>query len=291
MTSNLSCAIKLLKAKYLMTKQKSIYFTLDLEHDYAGLSPSDKYEAFSHTETLHRLSDMVRRFELKLTVYVTGKVLAQKRDTVEFFRDMGAEIELHGFNHIMFQPDLAYEVQKGMEAYQKYFGQKPLGYRSPGSSISPVLYKTLASEGIQYDSSLIPSFRWGVYKNLKSPTKPFYDPQSSILELPISVVPNIRLPVAASYVRLFGLSTFKALFTLLGTPTSLVYLFHLVDLIPTEMRKQLPRFWRCAYAKGQKKGMKVFEASLKYFKHLGYKPEYMSQLYKKYSQATEPPSE
>jgi hypothetical protein len=86
---------------------------------------------------------------------------------------------------------------------------------------------------------------------------------------------------------LLGLSTFKLLFALFGTTTPIVYLFHLVDLIPTQMRKQLSPFWRCVYAKGQGKGLEVFEHSVKYFKNLGYKPEFMSYLYKTYSDLPE----
>ncbi|MDH4220872.1 MAG: polysaccharide deacetylase family protein [Candidatus Aminicenantes bacterium] len=267
-----------------MPEQKLICYTVDLEHDYAGLSSSDKYEAFSHREDLDRLADIVRRFELKLTVFATGKVLTQRKETVKFFQDLGAEIELHGYHHIMYQPDVALEIKKGMEAYRKYFGKNPMGYRSPGGVISPILLKTLASEGIQYDSSLVPSFRWRVYKNLKSPIQPFYHPEAPIFELPIGVVPKIRLPIAASYIRLLGLSTYKLLFGLFGTHSPLVYLFHLVDLIPTEMLKRLSLFWRCVYTKGQKKGVEVFEASVRYFKNMGYKPEFMSNLHKRYSQ-------
>jgi len=274
-----------------MTEQKLICYTLDLEHDYAGLSLSEEYEAFSHAGIRDRLSDIVRRYGLKLTVFATGKVLNQKKETVDFFQGLGAEIELHGYNHIMYRPDLVLELQKGAEAYRKYFGKNPLGYRSPGGVISPVLLQSLVAEGIRYDSSLIPSFRWGMYKNLKSPLRPFHDSEASILELPIGVVPRIRIPIATSYIRLFGLSTFKLLFTLFGTTSPVIYLFHLVDLVPTQMRKQLSPFWRWVYAKGKKKGLEVFEGSVKHFNNQGFKPEFMSELYKMYSRVPEIPPE
>jgi len=270
-----------------MTEQKFICYTLDLEHDYAGLSPTEEYETFSHPKSLERLLEIVWRHKLKITVFVTGKVLDQRRDIVAFFQEIGAEIELHGYQHIMYQPDCALEVKRGVEAYQKYFGKRPTGYRSPGGVIKPVLMEALAKQGIQYDSSLIPSFRWRVYKNLKSSIKPFHDPESGLFELPIGVVPRVRIPIAASYIRLLGFSVYRLLFALFGTPTPLVYLFHLVDLIPTEMRKELPVFWRMIYAKGQKKGFEVFEATVIYFEKLGYRSEFMSSLYKRYTPCPE----
>jgi hypothetical protein len=266
-----------------MTEQKFICYTLDLEHDYAGISPTEKYETFSHPKSLQRLLGIVRRHELKITVFATGKVLDQRRDIVEFFQEIGAEIELHGYQHIMYQPNCALEVKTGADAYKKYFGKRPAGYRSPGGVINPILMEALAKEGILYDSSLIPSFRWRVYKNLKSPIKPFHDPTSFILELPIGVVSKVRIPIAASYIRLLGLSMYRLFFALFGTPAPLIYLFHLVDLIPTEMRKELPVFWRIIYAKGQKKGFEVFEATVIHFKKLGYRSEFMSSLYKRYT--------
>ena len=274
-----------------MTEQKLICYTLDLEHDYAGLSPSEEYKAFSHSGLRKRLTDIVRHYGLKLTVFATGKVLDQKKETVDFFQGLGAEVELHGYNHVIYQPDLVLELQKGIEVYHKYFGKNPLGYRSPGGVISPILLKTLAAEGIRYDSSIIPSYRRGVYKNLKYPLHPFRDSEASILELPIGVVPKIRIPIAASYIRLLGLPTYKLLFSLFGTPSPIVYVFHLVDLVPTPMRKQLSPFWRGIYAKGKRKGLEVFEGSVKHFDNLDFKPEFMSKLYEIYSRETETRSE
>ena len=101
--------------------------------------------------------------------------------------------------------------------------------------------------------------------------------------MPVGVVPEVRIPIAASYIRLLGLSVYKGLIALFGTTSPLIYLFHLVDLFETEMRKQLSPFWRSLYAKGRKKGLEVFEASVKHFKDMGYKSEYMGNLFKFYS--------
>lgn len=270
-----------------MTEGKLISYTLDLEHDYAGLAPSEEYEAFGHAGIRGRLPEIVRSYGLKLTVFATGKVLTEQKETVEFFQGLGAEIELHGHDHIMYRPDLVGELQKGIGAYRDCFGRDPLGYRSPGGVISPLLLKSLAAEGIRYDSSIIPSYRRGMYKNLKSPLHPFRDSDASILELPISVVPRVRVPIATSYIRLFGLSTFKSLCTFFGTPSPVIYLFHLVDLVPTQMRKKLSPFWRGIYAKGRKKGLEVFAGSVKHFHDLGFQPAYMSQLYSLFSRMAE----
>jgi hypothetical protein len=57
------------------------------------------------------------------------------------------------------------------------------------------------------------------------------------------------------------------------------------------MRKKLSPFWRCIYAKGQRKGLEVFEDSARYFQNLGYIPKFMSHLYKTHSHSHESSTE
>lgn len=263
-----------------MTQQRTVCYTLDLEHDYAGVAPLEAYETLTRHPELERLSTVIRQYGLKLTVFATGRVLEQCRDAIDFFVKLGAEIELHGYNHSMLSPDFVLEVERGMSAYQALFHHKPLGYRSPGGITSPLLIDALEKSGIKYDSSIFPSFRWGVYSNLRHSPKPHHCPGSTLLELPIGVVPGIRLPIATSYMRLFGWSTYRVLFRLFGTPSPLVYLFHLVDLIPVGMRRWLAPVLRTAYARGEGKGLDVFETSVKFLDAAGYTPWYMSDLYR-----------
>ena len=83
----------------------TVCYTLDLEHDYAGVAPAETYETLANRQALDRLAAIVRRHHLKLTVFATGLVLEQHRDSVRTFEEMGAEIELHGYSHSMRDPD------------------------------------------------------------------------------------------------------------------------------------------------------------------------------------------
>jgi hypothetical protein len=262
-----------------MNRDRVVCYTLDLEHDYAGVAPTEAYETLANRQALDRLATIVRRHDLKLTVFATGLVMAQHRDAVHLFEDMGAEIELHGYSHTMRNPDFVAEIENGLVAYHSLFGRTPLGYRSPGGVTSPLLFETLVKAGIKYDSSIVPSFRLGVYSNLRESTKPYTHPGFSLVELPMGVVPGVRLPVATSYMRLLGWPTCRLLFRLFGMPAPLVYLFHLVDLVPASMRRRLSPFLRSAYARGEGKGLDMFEASVRFFESSGYAPAYMSDLY------------
>ncbi len=266
-----------------MTSERLICYTLDLEHDYAGVASYEAYESFSRLALQERLADIIRRYDLKLTVFATGKVLEKQGPSVEFFRRLGAEIELHGYAHIWNRHQLVLEVEKGLRAYEAYFGRRPLGYRSPGGMTSPALFQALAAAGIQYDSSVIPSLRWGVYNNLRSQTRPYRVTGLPLLELPMSVIPKVRLLVAASYIRLLGLSAYRLLFRLCDMPQPLVYLFHLVDVIPSPVRRQLTPFLRVAYRARESEAMVYFEATVQYFQNAGFRSWYMSDLVQRYA--------
>ena len=140
-----------------MVEQKPIYYTLDLEHDYAGPAPFRSHETLSNLSLLDELATIITKNNIRLTVFVTGKTLEEKPESVDFFRKIGAEFELHGYEHTWIDPDFVQEVEKGVRAYQAFFGRKPLGYRSQGGITSEILIDALIKQGIQYDSSLIPS--------------------------------------------------------------------------------------------------------------------------------------
>jgi hypothetical protein len=267
----------------LMSSDKTICYTLDLEHDYAGVVPAETYETLSNRALLDQFADLVRARQLRLTVFATGKVLQQQGEAVEYFQRLGAEIELHGYDHIIQGATAAVEMRKGLAVYRDLFGKVPLGYRAPGGVISPALVAELIRAGIKYDSSIFPSFRWGMYSNVGSPLGPHFHPGLPLLELPIGVVPGVRFPIAASYVRLFGFSAYKILFRLFGIPSPIVYLLHLVDLIPVEMRQHLPAYLRYIHSRGDGRGMEIFGATVAYFEAAGYRSDYMSKLYKEYA--------
>jgi peptidoglycan/xylan/chitin deacetylase (PgdA/CDA1 family) len=272
-----------------MDQNRSIYYTLDLEHDYAGPAPFEAHEAMANPALLAKLEEVIVSNQLRLTVFATGRILDRHPEHVEFFQKLGAEIELHGYDHTWVNPNLTQEVEKGVEAYRAFFGKLPLGYRSQGGFLTPELIHALVVAGIQYDSSLIPSFRLGIYSNLRAQIGPHFYDHLPLLELPIAVIPQVRLLVAASYIRLLGFRTYQLLFRLFGRPSPLVFLFHLVDLVPVSMRKHLSPFLRTAYAIRESQGLFYFEKTVQYFQSYGYRPEFMSTLYREYTQKRSAP--
>ena len=98
-----------------MKPERTICYTLDLEHDYAGPAPIESYEALANPYLKAKLEEIIVSNQLRLTVFATGKILENHPEYVEFFQSLGAEIELHGYEHTWIKPDLVQEKQPPLQ--------------------------------------------------------------------------------------------------------------------------------------------------------------------------------
>lgn len=254
--------------------KKRICFTLDLEPDFGG-----RLNTYSSLDDISYFVDVIRKNKIKLTTFVTGKIFEDKKDTVKELIEIGSEMELHSYSHQTVNRDEVYEIKKSKKAYIEYFGKKPIGYRAPQGIISLKGLKTLADEKFEYDSSIYPTFVPGRYNNLKYPSQPFYFEKFCLIEIPFSVIPVIRLPLAMGYVQPLGLWTSKTMINIFGLPDIIVFDFHLWNLYKPDGTSKLSLKWRQLSGRNLEKGMKMFEEFVKMFDDRGFKPAYMSEIY------------
>jgi peptidoglycan/xylan/chitin deacetylase (PgdA/CDA1 family) len=225
--------------------RKLAFLTLDLEPDHCDLVEGYHYEAFS---CIDYLCGLIREKGLALTVFATGTVLETRPEMVLRLAAAGAEIELHGHRH---KPPAegVEEIAAGLRAYKRLFGRAPIGYRAPLGMISMKEIEHLARERFMFDSSFFPSLFPGRFANLRAPTSPFIHKGTTLWELPISVIPIVRIPIALSYIQLLGRVPFHLLAALFGLPRYMVMDFHLHDLFPTRVYHTLPLKWKLIYSR------------------------------------------
>ncbi len=96
-----------------MQSDRVIVYTLDLECDYAGIAPHEAYEALHRQGEIKHFIGIIRRYNIKLTVFATGKALESNWENLSFLREIGAEIELHGYDHHIFNADVKLEIENG----------------------------------------------------------------------------------------------------------------------------------------------------------------------------------
>ena len=268
----------LLKWHYLKKKStkmaRLICYTLDLEPDFGG-----RLKSYSSLNDISYFQDIIKKNRVKLTTFVAGHMLIKKTEVITKLLDIGSEIELHSYSHNLTHQNEGLEIKKSKKAYTKYFRKKPLGYRAPKGMITKKGLKILKDENFKYDSSIYPTIVPGRYNNLRYPNEPFYHKDFGIIELPLSVIPKIRIPLAMGYLQPLGINISKNIINLFRLPNIIVFDFHLWNLYKPVGTNKLPLKWKLLLARNLDKGFKIFNEVFKIFEEKGYKSITMKELY------------
>lgn len=213
---------------------RRIVVTLDAEADGGVPWLGGCYESFAFAD---RLLDELASRDVPLTAFVEGRILDRRPELIRAFESFGTVFECHGYDHgAVGKPveERLENMERGLDAYQAYFGCKPQGFRAPQGRIGHGELDVLVERGIRYDSSILPCFFPGRFNNLAAPTEPFRHRHSRLPELPFGVLHGTRFPLALSFAQLIGWPAFRTLFSLSAKPRCFIFNFHLHDLGPGE---------------------------------------------------------
>ncbi len=225
------------------------------------------------------------RLGLPLTVFVVGQDAALTRNHAALRRlaSAGFEIGNHSFNHepwlhLYTREQLEAEIGTAEDAILQATGQRPVGFRGPGFSMSDDTLRVLCGRGYEYDCSSFPTFlgplarmyyfwqslnlsagerdkRARLFGSMRDGLAPI-DPYrwsidgSTIVEIPVTTMPVARLPIHMSYLLYMAsfspvvsrtyLRTTVALCRLWGVEPS--FLLHPLDFIGMEHAPSLAFF-------------------------------------------------
>jgi len=219
-------------------KEKVVYLTLDVEQDYGSLLEEPSYKGLEHIPDLVKF---LKGKNIPLTCFVQGSLLKTHSAQVKQLAGLDVEFELHSFSHPRAKDaNVKSEIESGKQAYFNFFGKEPVGYRCPDGVINKEDYEVLAANGFKFDSSVFPSLRPGAFCNLRTPIKPYLLNNTKIVEFPITVPSSIiRIPIALSYIKLFGKPYLYFLKTF-ALPKLIVFGFHLHDLFEIDSSNNIP---------------------------------------------------
>jgi peptidoglycan/xylan/chitin deacetylase (PgdA/CDA1 family) len=258
---------------------KVVCFTIDVEPDFGGLTNEHLYFGLDNLEWLVQI---VRKYDIKITAFVTGQTIEDRPIILDRLREMNAEIEQHSYSHQVGRSSKQKDIEKGIESYERTFGRPPNGYRAPQGMITKEDLDVLKHAGVKFDSSIFPTFFPGRFNRLEFPTRPFFIGQSGIAEIPFSVLPKIRIPIGLSYMQILGFNSFKILTKVLGLPDLIIYGFHPYELGRVESYKRLPMHARVGYLRPQMlyhDPASIFESFVSFALGEGYESKYMIELY------------
>jgi peptidoglycan/xylan/chitin deacetylase (PgdA/CDA1 family) len=223
--------------------------SLDLDNEWAYLKTHgdpawESYPSYLST-VVPRILHVLARRKLLITVFVVGQdaALEYNHEALAQIASAGHEIGNHSLRHdpwlhLFSEHDLEQELAEAERHIQAATGQKPIGFRGPGYSQSSTMLRVLARRGYAYDASSLPSFigpiarayyfatgqfdaeqrerlnrLFGSWKDGLRPLKPYRWRLNgtSLLEMPVTTFPVIRVPIHLSYVMyLAGFSTVLA---------------------------------------------------------------------------------
>jgi peptidoglycan/xylan/chitin deacetylase (PgdA/CDA1 family) len=171
---------------------------------------------------------------LRITVFIVGQDAALEKNHAALGRiaQAGHEIGNHSFHHepwlhLYTEEQVDDEIARAEDAIERATGKRPHGFRGPGFSLSPAVLRVLLRRGYRYDCSTFPTFLgplarayyflksdlpkeererrkqlFGGWKEGLRSIDPYRWelPEGSLLEIPVTTLPMLRVPIHLSYV-------------------------------------------------------------------------------------------
>lgn len=180
-----------------------------------------------------RILEFLKQRDIKITFFIVGQdaVLEKNHDALGQLHDAGHEIANHSFHHepwlhLYSREKLEDELARAEDAIELATGVRVKGFRGPGFSLSTSTLNVLQSRGYVYDATSFPNVLnplarayffsksrlsdeekkqrkalFGTFSDAKRPVKPYrwsLD-QGELLELPVTTMPLVKVPVHFSY--------------------------------------------------------------------------------------------
>jgi hypothetical protein len=180
-----------------------------------------------------RVLSFLEERNLKISFFIVGQDAAFERNhaILRSIADAGHEISNHSFHHepwlhLYSELEIQREFESAERAIEGATGQRTIGFRGPGFSVSETVIKVLIARGYEYDASTLPTFlgplarayyffntkldaeekkkRAKLFGTLADGLRPIklHRWQSSagcITEIPVTTMPVFRTPFHLSY--------------------------------------------------------------------------------------------
>lgn len=218
----------------------SLSLDLDNQWSYMKTHGDPGWESFpSYLDVLvPRVLDFLRKRDLTITVFIVGQdaALTEHRDLLAAIAAAGHEIGNHSFHHepwlhLRSEQEIEAELTAAEEHIERATGQRPLGFRGPGYSLSSATLRVLSRRGYLYDTSTLPTYLGPLARAFYSRTTTLSPEQARqrkalfgtfrdgvrpvgahrlrvgtghILEIPVTTMPLFKLPIHASYIIYLG---------------------------------------------------------------------------------------
>jgi peptidoglycan-N-acetylglucosamine deacetylase len=245
----------------------SLSLDLDNQWSYMKTHGDPGWELFpSYLElVVPRILHFLKQRDLKITFFIVGQdaALRKNRDIIRSITEEGHEVGNHSFSHdawlqLYTEQQFEMDLNQAEEHIINTTGQKPIGFRGPGYSLSEIALKVLIKKGYLYDASTLPTFigpiarayyfatsklsskekyerslLFGTIRDGLRPIKPYRwvdETCGDIVEIPVTTMPIFRVPIHVSYI--LYISTFSTALAISYFQLAL-WLFKLTNVSPS----------------------------------------------------------
>lgn len=192
--------------------------TVDLEllgHTPAFRSVKGEPEGFDvGLDGVKFLRDAFETYDATSTFFVVSSVADEYPEEIARLAEDGHEIGSHTHTHPMLSSlsasERRNELETSRERLQAVTGATVEGFRAPMFDLPEDHYMAVSESGYSYDSSVapcrsIPGWYGGNGRRQEpGPAAAFRSGAGDLQELPVSVMPWLRLPLSGIWLRLFG---------------------------------------------------------------------------------------
>lgn len=221
----------------------SLSLDLDNRWSYLKAHGDNGWESFpSYLDlVVPRILDVLARHSLTISFFVVGQDAALKKnyEAVRSIASAGHEIGNHSFSHepwfhLYSEEQVDREITETEEHIQLLTGQKPVGFRGPGFSLSDATLRILVKRGYEYDATTLPNLLnpiartyylmssklsreekrrrralFGTLGDALRPVKPYRwkIEGTTLIEIPVTTMPIVKIPIHFTYLQ--WLSTFS----------------------------------------------------------------------------------
>jgi len=222
----------------------SLSLDLDNRWSYLKVHGDPEWQQFpSYLDVLiPRVLDFLGEWNLRITFFVVGQDAAFEINhrPLRMISAAGHELGNHSFSHepwfhLYSQQRVESEIALAEDLINKVTGQRPVGYRAPGFSLTESTLQVLEKRGYTYDASTFPTFigplarlyylsrsgltgrgraerslLFGSLSDGIRPLRPYRWPgRQGIVEIPVSTMPLFRTPIHLSYLLYLSRFSFK----------------------------------------------------------------------------------
>lgn len=253
--------------------------TLDFEWDYGGRLGSVA-DTLKQRDAILDFRQQIQQRNVPLSAFVQTEVALSVPRAVEALKLLADDFHSHSHSHARTEEGRESDLIRSREILSQVFQVERPGFRAPYGRLFPGDIELLKKLDFAFDASLFPSYRPGVFQNLRAPTEPFLHP-NGLPELPFGVLRGVRMILGISWIKLIGWNAFSQLLRRFSPPQTAIVYFHLHDLFPPDNSASLPLFPRLAFSRNKLQGQQITFLLIEELKQRGYEFVTMSELAKR----------